>query len=86
MTPESYEPDAVAAVRKWYAETGRSAYVCGPLLPPSSATAKAKEQQQSKQATEISAFLDTTLKTSGETMYVISKPSQLMGHADIRDP
>lgn len=66
MTPESYEPDAVAAVRKWYAETGRSAYVCGPLLPPSSATAKAKEQQQSKQATEISAFLDTTLKTSGE--------------------
>ncbi|EIW63123.1 UDP-Glycosyltransferase/glycogen phosphorylase [Trametes versicolor FP-101664 SS1] len=66
MTPEPYEPDAVAAVRKWYAETGRSAYVCGPLLPPKSATAKAKEQQQSKEATEISAFLDTTLKTSGK--------------------
>lgn len=66
MTAESYEPEAVAAVRKWYSKTGRSAYVCGPLLPPKSATAKAKEQQQSKEATEISVFLDMTLKTSGK--------------------
>ncbi|OJT12307.1 UDP-glycosyltransferase 73E1 [Trametes pubescens] len=66
ITAEPYEPEAVAAVRGWYAETGRPVYVCGPLLPPTSATATAKEKQQSKEAIEISEFLDTTLKTSGE--------------------
>lgn len=66
ITAEPYEPEAVAAVRGWYAATGRPVYVCGPLLPPDSVTATAKEKQQSKEAVEISEFLDTTLKTSGE--------------------
>ncbi|KAH9851061.1 UDP-Glycosyltransferase/glycogen phosphorylase [Lenzites betulinus] len=66
ITPEPYEPDAVAAVRKWYAETGRPAYVCGPLLPPGSATATANEKQQSKESVQIQEFLDKTLKTDGE--------------------
>lgn len=65
-TAEPYEPEAVAAVRGWFGETGRPAYVCGPLLPPTSATAAAKEKQQSTEAVEIQEFLDTTLKTSGE--------------------
>lgn len=66
ITPEPYEPEAVAAVRDWFGKTGRPVYVCGPLLPPTSATATAKEQQQSTEAVQIQEFLDTTLKTSGE--------------------
>ncbi|KAI0631464.1 UDP-Glycosyltransferase/glycogen phosphorylase [Trametes polyzona] len=66
MTAEPYEPEAVAAAKGWYAETGRPAYVCGPLLPPRSATAIEKEKQQSKEAGQIQKFLDTTLKTDGE--------------------
>ncbi len=66
ITAEPYEPEAVAAVKSWYAETGRPAYVCGPLLPPTSATATAKEKQQSTEAVEIQEFLDSTLKISGE--------------------
>ncbi|KAL1942712.1 hypothetical protein VTO73DRAFT_4952 [Trametes versicolor] len=66
ITPEPYEPQAVAAVRDWFGKTGRPVYVCGPLLPPTSATATAKEQQQSTEAIQIQEFLDTTLKTSGE--------------------
>lgn len=66
ITAEPYEAEAVAAVKNWYAETGRPAYVCGPLLPPTSATSTAKEKQQSTEAVQIQEFLDTTLKTSGE--------------------
>lgn len=66
ITAEPYEAEAVAAVKNWYAETGRPAYVCGPLLPPTSATSTAKEKQQSTEAVEIQNFLDTTLKTAGE--------------------
>lgn len=67
FTPETYEPEAVAAMKGWFAETGRSAYVCGPLLPSASkATAAANEKRQSKEASEIQEFLDATLKTSGE--------------------
>ncbi|KAI0827302.1 UDP-Glycosyltransferase/glycogen phosphorylase [Trametes gibbosa] len=66
ITAEPYEPEAVAAVKRWYAETGRPAYVCGPLLPPESAIATAKEKQQSKESVQIQEFLDSTLRTSGE--------------------
>ncbi len=66
ITAEPYEPEAVAAVKGWFGKTGRPAYVCGPLLPPTSTTATAKEKQQSTEAVEIQEFLDATLKTSGE--------------------
>ena len=36
VTPECYEPTAVAAMRSWWGETGRKAYACGPLLPNTS--------------------------------------------------
>ncbi|KAI0631466.1 UDP-Glycosyltransferase/glycogen phosphorylase [Trametes polyzona] len=77
ITAEPYEPEAVAAAKSWYAETGRPAYVCGPLLPPSSATAVEKEKQQSKEAGEIQEFLDATLKTDGEKslLYVVMQIS-----------
>ncbi|OJT10139.1 UDP-glycosyltransferase 72B1 [Trametes pubescens] len=66
ITAEPYEPEAVAAVKNWFGKTGRPAYVCGPLLPPTSIIATAKEKQQSTKAAEIQEFLDSTLKTSGE--------------------
>ena len=65
FTPESYEPEAVAAARAWTAETGRTTYLCGPLLPTGSQAA-ANEKKQSKETAEIEEFLETTLKTSGE--------------------
>ncbi|EIW63128.1 UDP-Glycosyltransferase/glycogen phosphorylase [Trametes versicolor FP-101664 SS1] len=66
ITAEPYEPEAVAAVKSWFGKTGRPAYVCGPLLPPSSTTSTANEKQQSTVAVEIQEFLDSTLKNSGE--------------------
>ncbi|KAH9895042.1 UDP-Glycosyltransferase/glycogen phosphorylase [Cubamyces lactineus] len=66
FTAESYEPEAVAASRLLLAKTGRSAYTCGPLLPPAGSHAVIHEKRQSKQGVEIQNFLDATLKTSGE--------------------
>ncbi|KAI0743908.1 UDP-Glycosyltransferase/glycogen phosphorylase [Daedaleopsis nitida] len=71
FTPESYEPQAVAAVKAWYGETGRHAYATGPLLPSASqANANTKEKKLSGEANAIQAFLDETLKTSGEKSLV----------------
>ena len=75
ITTNSYEPEAVAATKSWYAETGRHAYLAGPLLPTSSkGTAAVNEKKQSAEADEIQAFLDETLRTSGEKslLYVSS--------------
>ncbi|KAI0674843.1 UDP-Glycosyltransferase/glycogen phosphorylase [Trametes maxima] len=66
LTAEPYEPGAVEAVRTWLGETGRPTYVTGPLLPPQSTAASENEKKQSKVATEIEEFLESTLKTSGE--------------------
>ncbi|RPD78353.1 UDP-Glycosyltransferase/glycogen phosphorylase [Lentinus tigrinus ALCF2SS1-7] len=67
FTPESYEPEAVAAFKGWFTETGRPAHVSGPLLPAASKkTAKESEKKLSKESAEIQEFLDNTLKTSGE--------------------
>lgn len=63
---EPTEREAVAEVKRQYAETGRQAYVCGPLVPPKSAIASAKEKQQSKDGALIQEFLDSTLETAGE--------------------
>ena len=66
ITPESYEPGAVAACRAWYAETDRPVIAAGPLFPPASkATAAANEMKQSSEAAEIQAFLDETLEREG---------------------
>ncbi|KAI0779720.1 UDP-Glycosyltransferase/glycogen phosphorylase [Fomes fomentarius] len=71
FTPTSYEPEAVKSARSWFGETGRQVYAVGPLLPAASkATAQANEKKLSAEATEIIAFLDETLKTSGEKSLV----------------
>ncbi|RPD63794.1 UDP-Glycosyltransferase/glycogen phosphorylase [Lentinus tigrinus ALCF2SS1-6] len=67
FTPESYEPEAVAAFRRWFAETGRPAYASGPLLPSASKeAANETEKKLSKESPEIQDFLDVTLKTDGK--------------------
>ena len=71
FTSESYEPEAVAAAKKWFGATGRHAYTTGPLLPSASkSTATANEQKMSNESSEIITFLDETLRTSGEKSLV----------------
>lgn len=73
FTPESYEPYAVAAVRRWFRETGRPVYTTGPLLPDASKSEGAAadhEKTLSKEGAEIQQFLDDTLKSSGEKSLV----------------
>ncbi|KAI9066601.1 glycosyltransferase family 1 protein [Trametes sanguinea] len=65
VTPESYEPEAVAATRNWYSELSKPMYVVGPLQASGTQAAK-YEKQQSAQAQEVVSFLDYALKTAGE--------------------
>ena len=87
FTPESYEPEAVAAVRRWFAETGRPVYTSGPLLPSASkASAHENEKKLSKESDEIQTFLDEALKTSGEKSVVyVSSPRDWAHSASAAD-
>lgn len=64
----------MAAVKAWYAETSRPAYVVGPLHP-SGSQAAASEKKQSKEAEEVQALLDSTLKASGEHSLLYVSPT-----------
>ncbi|KAL7281193.1 hypothetical protein ACG7TL_004501 [Trametes sanguinea] len=64
ISPAPYEAEALEKAKKWFSETGRSVYVCGPLLPRGS-QAGPNETKQSTKGAEIVEFLDTTLKSSG---------------------
>ncbi|KAH9925916.1 UDP-Glycosyltransferase/glycogen phosphorylase [Epithele typhae] len=62
----SWEKDAVQTARDWMAETSRSVFIAGPLLPTASkSTSTENEKSQSPQGAEIQAFLTKTLETSG---------------------
>ena len=63
----SYEPEAIAAIKAWFAERGRPAYACGPYLPPTAKhTANSIEKTQSGNSDEIQTFLDDALNTVGK--------------------
>ena len=63
----SYEPEAITAVKAWFAERGRPAYACGPYLPPTAKhTANFIERTQSGNSDEIQTFLDDALNTAGK--------------------
>ncbi|OCH85798.1 UDP-Glycosyltransferase/glycogen phosphorylase [Obba rivulosa] len=68
-SPESYESECVAGVRKWYAETSRGAYACGPLLPEEGQS-MSKEKDSSEKGAAIEKFLDTVLQTHGSKSLV----------------
>ncbi|KAJ3015939.1 hypothetical protein NUW54_g917 [Trametes sanguinea] len=92
ISPAPYEPEALEKAKEWLGETGRSVYVCGPLLPRSS-EAGLNETKQSAKGAEIVDFLDTTLKTSGEKslLYIsfgsifwpITAPEKLWAFLDV---
>ncbi|KAM5530922.1 hypothetical protein V8D89_015412 [Ganoderma adspersum] len=94
VTPECYEPAAVAAMRSWFGETGREVHVCGPLLPATSkVTAQTHERKHVGGSNEIEEFLDATLKTSGpkSLLYIslgtvfwpITKPQNMWALLDV---
>ncbi|OSD03899.1 glycosyltransferase family 1 protein [Trametes coccinea BRFM310] len=64
-TPECYEREAVAAARTFFADIHKPVYVLGPLQA-SGAQAAQLERAHAPQAQEVEAFLDKTLKESGE--------------------
>ncbi|KAI0675038.1 UDP-Glycosyltransferase/glycogen phosphorylase [Trametes maxima] len=61
-TAEPYEPDAVIAAREWFAETSRTIYVCGPLIP----LHVQDKDSQPQDVAKIQAFLSSALENSGE--------------------
>ncbi|PIL34101.1 hypothetical protein GSI_03812 [Ganoderma sinense ZZ0214-1] len=94
FTPTSYEPEAVAAAKGWFAEKGRPAYAVGPLLPSASkTTAAVNERKQSAESSQIQEFLDATLKISGEKslLYIsfgsifwpVGKPESIWAALDV---
>ncbi|KAJ3487389.1 hypothetical protein NLI96_g3563 [Meripilus lineatus] len=92
-SPECYEPEAVAAVREWFAETSREAFAVGPLLPIStSSSAIAGENQGMANAAEISSFLESTLETHGKgsmlyisfgSLFWSSEPEKIWAFLDV---
>lgn len=73
-TPELYEPEQVAAVRAWFAETGRKVYAIGPSLPLNDAVV-APERQLTDKGLEIERFMDTTLEHDGPLSLVYVRES-----------
>lgn len=66
-SPEAYEPEAIAATRDWMAETGRQAWVIGPLLPPiQTKEAISGEEAQSAGSRKIKEFMRKVLVSHGE--------------------
>ena len=66
-SPEAYEPEAIAATRDWMAETGRRAWVIGPLLPPiQTKEAISGEEAQSAGSRKIMEFMENVRVSHGE--------------------
>lgn len=67
--PECFEPEGVAALRDWFAETSRPVYACGPLIPHGPQAA-AFEKAQSPEASKIESFLDAKLASHGDNSVI----------------
>ena len=63
-TAETLEPDSIAEIKGWFAETSRKAYAVGPLFPMDEG-ASAGDKIQSDKSTEIDQFLEKTLEAHG---------------------
>ncbi|KAH9833566.1 uncharacterized protein C8Q71DRAFT_860354 [Rhodofomes roseus] len=63
--PECYEPEAIATLRDWLAESSRPVYACGPLIP-SGAQAAAFEKLEGSDATKVESFLDAKVASHGK--------------------
>lgn len=66
-SPEVYEPEGTAQMRKWMNDTGREFWCLGPSLPlQKNHHGLSTENQLSKNAHEIQQFMDRILKERGE--------------------
>ena len=73
VSTSSFAPECIDAMRTWLAETNRSLYTVGPLVPPSfsdtaglSTVAKQMEFDSSQNGNEFNIFLDRILKSHGK--------------------
>lgn len=65
-TPEPYEPEAIAGVKAWFAETSRSVYPLGLLLPAANdPKSSAEEKKISANSQEIDQFMESVLASHG---------------------
>lgn len=63
-TSDVLEPEGVAEIKGWFAETSRKAYAVGPLFPMDE-KATAGDKIQSDKSSEIDQFLERTLEAHG---------------------
>lgn len=80
--PECFEPEGIAALREWFAESSRPVYACGPLIPHGTQAA-AFEKAQSPEAAKIESFLNAKLASHGDhsVIYVGFVPCSLAGYS-----
>ncbi|CAL1707825.1 unnamed protein product [Somion occarium] len=91
VTAEPLEPEGVAKIRAWFAETSRKTYAVGPLFPLGE-NAVSGEKAQSDKPTEIDEFLETTLQSSGPksllyiafgSLYWPTEPEKIWAFLDV---
>ena len=78
-TPEEYEPEAIADIKRWFGKTSRGVYPLGPLLPAVNDPKVSEEEKSiSMRGQEISQFMDSVLKSHGpqSMIYVCAKISR----------
>ena len=67
VSPEAYEPVALAHTKEWLSDSGRHAWAIGPLLPPSASNEAIQgEASQSQDFAKIQQFMQDALSTHGE--------------------
>ena len=77
---EAYEPQAITAMKEWFAETSRSVWAVGPLLPSiASQEAIAGEEASSPNFKELTSFLNSTLESHGpHSVLFVSKCTRIV--------
>ncbi|KZT07197.1 glycosyltransferase family 1 protein [Laetiporus sulphureus 93-53] len=87
-TPECYEPETVAALKNWFAESSRKVFPCGPLVP----YGEQATSQQKERSVHIQEFMNGILKKRGErtlvfisfgSMYWPQEDDQLSAFLDV---
>ncbi|KAH9847629.1 UDP-Glycosyltransferase/glycogen phosphorylase [Lenzites betulinus] len=80
-TSETYEAEAVAAMREWFGKTSRGIYVTGPLTR----LGEVLKREQPTDDDKFQAFLDATLATSGErSLLYISFGTMFHGEDEVQ--
>ncbi|KAK7692877.1 hypothetical protein QCA50_004512 [Cerrena zonata] len=90
-TSDVLEPEGVAEIKGWFAETSRKAYAVGPLFPMDE-KATAGDKIQSDKSSEIDQFLERTLEAHGPksllyiafgSLYWSTEPEKIWAFLDV---